>query len=159
MGAYVMITPLNLRPMGRSRMRPCRISFLPEHLSGSQWPRSHAAAISYTLYQHISLFLLLFLSFQCGKLVFCSGPLNGGFGSGSPSSPLLPPRGLLRYRSLPFEWLLWFFLTIFWRVCDFQMCEYIKLWWGCCLLERERERGLRVRSLGKGGDPGRGGIA
>lgn len=63
MGAYVMITPLNLRPMGRSRMRPCRISFLPEHLSGSQWPRSHAAAISYTLYQHISLFLLLFLSF------------------------------------------------------------------------------------------------
>jgi hypothetical protein len=100
----------------------------------------------------ISTHQSFFLSFWCGKLV-CGGPLNGGFGSGSPSSPLLPPRGLLRYRSLPFEWLLLFFLTILAGVF-FQMCEYI-LWWGCCLLER----GPRVWSLGEGGDPSRGGIA
>lgn len=42
---YVITTPLNFLPIGISRMSPWRINFFPEHLSGSQWPRSQAAAI------------------------------------------------------------------------------------------------------------------
>lgn len=104
---YVITTPLNFFPIGISRMSPWRINFFPEHLSGSQWPRSQAAAMKGA-------------SAPSGVLSDDQNhePLNGGFAIGSPSSPLCPPRGLLLYLSRPFEWLLWFFLTI------------LAVWWG-----------------------------